>query len=210
MKHTIFTIILSSLVFVCKSQTLRRLTNESAETFVKRVYKVEELSHPIIVTKEWDTTKKVIICFIEFESNEGGGILGYLLTPSDNQIYEQTLIDSFFIGGGARERTIETVFFANADKDKQREIVIMTKAMAWSPRYADNYLDGYFYENYIYDNYDLGKPPKSLTQFKKLSEEFQEFEGAVNNSKTGRLIRKEKAKYKDLKSIRNRLKQLGY
>ena len=210
MKHSLLTILILTLIFFSKAQTYQRLTNESAEVFIKRVYNVEELSHPIIETKEWDTTKKVIICFIEFNSNDGGGFLGYLLTPTINQIYKQTLIDTFFIGGGARERTIENVLFANADNDKTREIIVMTKAMAWSPRYADNYLDGYFYESYIYDNYNLVTPPNSLTQFKKLSEEFQEFEGITNDSKTGRILQKEKAKYKDSKAIRLRLKQLGY
>jgi len=210
MKYTILTILTLTLVLASESQTFQRLTNESAETFIKRIYKVEELSHPIIETKEWDTSKKVIICFIEFESNEGGGVLGYLLTPTTNQIYKQTLIDTFFQGGGASSRKIETVFFANADKDKSREIIVMTKAMAHSPRYADNDLQGYFYESYIYDNYNLQAPPNSLTQFKKLSEEFQEFEGIANDSKTGRFLRKEKAKYKDSKAIRLKLKQLGY
>jgi hypothetical protein len=210
MKYTILTILTLTLVFASEAQTFQRLTNESAETFIKRIYKVEELSHPIIETKEWDTSKKVIICFIEFESNEGGGVLGYLLTPTINQIYKQTLIDTFFQGGGASSRKIETVFFANADKDKPREIIVMTKAMAHSPRYADNDLQGYFYESYIYDNYNLQEPPNSLTQFKKLSEEFQEFEGIANDSKTSRFLRKEKAKYKDSKAIRLKLKQLGY
>ena len=132
------------------------------------------------------------------------------MTQADNKNYKQTLIDTFFQGGGARSIKIETVFFANADKDKQREIIVMTKSRAHSPRYADNDLEGYFYESYIYDNYNLQTPPTSLTQFKKLSEVFQEFDGIANDSKTGRFLRKEKAKYKDSKAIRLRLKQLGY
>ena len=211
MKYTILMILTLALVLVSKAQTFQRLINESADTFVKRMYKVEELSHPIIETKEWDISKKVIICFIEIESNEGGGgVLGYLLTPTINQIYKQTLIDTLFQGGGASSIKIETVFIANADKDKPREIIVMTKAMAHSPRYADNNLQGYFYESYIYDNYNLQTPPNSLTHFKKLSEEFQEFEGIAYDPKTGRFLRKEKAKYKDSKAIRLKLKQLGY
>jgi hypothetical protein len=210
MKHTLFTILTLTLMLVSKAQTFQRMTDENAEDFAKRIYKVDELSHPIIETKEWDKTKNVIICFIKFDTNEGGGVLGYLLTQADNENYKQTLIDTFFQGGGARSIKIETVFFANADKDKQREIIVMTKSLAHSPRYADNDLEGYFYESYIYDNYNLQTPPTSLTQFKKLSEEFQEFDGVENDSKTGRFLRREKAKYKDSKAIRLRLKQLGY
>jgi hypothetical protein len=210
MKHTILTILTLILVFLSKAQTFQRLTNESSETFVKRIYNVEELCHPIIETKEWDTNKKVIVCFIEFQSNEGEGVLGYILTPTINQTYKQTLIDSFFQGGGASSRKIETVFFANADTDKLREIVVMTKSMAHAPRYSANELQGYFYESYIYDNYNLLTPPNSLTEFKKLSEAFQEFDGIINDSKTGRFLKRKKAKYKDSKAIRLRLKQVGY
>jgi hypothetical protein len=210
MKITIIAILALTLVVVSKAQTFQRLTGESAEAFAKRIYNVDELSHPIIETKEWDTAKKVIICFVEFSSNEGGGILGYLLTPTENQTYQQTLIGTFYRSGGTSSISIETVFFANTDKDKQREIIVMTKAKAHSPRYADNDLVGFFYESYIYDNYDLQAPPISLTQFKKLSEVFQEYEGIAYDSKTGRFLRREKAKYKDSKAIRIKLKQLGY
>lgn len=211
MKLAIITILTLIFSLTSKAQTYQRLSDESAENFAKRIYKVEELSHPIIETNEWNTTKKVIICVVGFSGDDGnGGYIAYLLTPIDSSNYRQTTIDTFFQGGGASSIEITTIFFANADKDKQREIIVMTKSKAHSPRCADNDLVGYFYESYIYDNYNLQAPTNSLTQFKKLSEEFQEYDGVAYDSKTGKFLRRKKAKYKDAKAIRLRLKQLGY
>jgi hypothetical protein len=210
MKQLIQIILFLTLLDVTQAQTFQRQTNESIDAFAKRIYKVEELSHKIIETTEWDSLKKVIICFVEFSSNDADGILGYLLTPIDNQTYRQTLIDTFFIGGGSNHISIEAVFFANADKDKQREIIVMTKANAHSPHSSDFDLVGSFYESYIYDNYNLMAPPSSLTLFKQLSEVFQEYDGVSYDSKTGKYLKREKAKYKNSNSIRIKLKQLGY
>jgi hypothetical protein len=211
MKKTLSLILLLTITLSLTAQTFQRNSNESAENFVKRVYEMTELPHPVIVTKEWDSTKTVIICVVGFTAEQtSGGYIGYILTPTKNNYYQQTIIDTFWEGGGVSSREITAIFFTNTDKDKQREIIVMTKAVSRSPRFADNSVVGNYFENYVYDNFDLTNPPKRLTEIKKMSELFQEFDGKIYSAKTGKFLRAEKAKYKTVKSIRLKLKELGY
>lgn len=122
------------------AQVIQRNPNESAEAFAKRIFKTDELAHPVIETKEWDSTKKVIICFVDFTTDAGDGILGYLLIPAGINSYKKTLIDTFWQGGGSLDPKIESVLFANADKDKPRELIVMTSAKSHPPRFADSIL----------------------------------------------------------------------
>ncbi|MBS0645315.1 MAG: hypothetical protein JSR97_01820 [Verrucomicrobia bacterium] len=211
MRKFITAIIFLTITFNLTAQTFQKQTNESAENFVKRIYEITELPHPVIVTKEWDTTKPVIICIVGFSAEQtSGGYIGYILTPTKDNFYQQTVIDTFWQGGGASSNEITSIFFANTDKDKQREIIVMTTAVSRSPRFADNSVVGNYYESYVYDNFDLTNPPKQLTELKKMSELFQEFDGKIYSAKTGKFLRAEKAKYKTVKSIRQKLKLLGY
>lgn len=210
MKTISFLISFLALTIVSAGQTFIRQTGEAPDEFAKRIFKVEKLAHPIIETNEWDVNKKVIICFVGFWSIDESGILGYLLTPLDECTYRQTFIDSFNVSGGIGSVNVESVFFANADNDKAREIIITTKSELHQPRYSDNNIQGNFYDNYFYDNYNLTFPPFALTKFVKLSVEFSDFEGITYDNETGKVKKKEKSKYKDPKAIRVKLKQLGY
>jgi hypothetical protein len=211
MKKTLSLILSLTIAVTLTAQTFQKQTNESAENFAKRIYEITELAHPVIVTKEWDSTKTVIICVVGFSAEHtSGGYIGYILTPTKNNYYQQTIIDTFWQGGGVSSRDITDIFFANTDKDKQREIIVMTKAVSKSPRFADNSVVGNYFENYVYDNFNLQNPPKRLTEIKKMSELFQEFEGKIYSAKTGKFLKAEKAKYKTVKSIRLKLKELGY
>lgn len=199
-----------ALTFISTGQTYTRQTSEAPDTFVKRIFKVEELAHPIIETNEWDVNKKVIICFVGFWSIEESGILGYLLTPIDEYTYRQTFIDSFNVSGGMGSVSIETVFFANTDNDKAREIIITTKAELRPPRYSGINIQGHFYDNYFYDNYNLTFPPIALTKFVKLNDAFSDFEGVTYDNETGKVKKKDKSKYKAPNAVRLKLKEMGY
>ena len=192
----------------CKSQAVTRLPGENAETFVRRVFTIEdELPHPVIETAEWDTAKKVIIFFKRFDD----GNIGYLLTPVENNTYATTIIDSFFELGGEGFPVIETVFFANADKDSAREIIVMIKARGRWPKFSEKYGEGFYYDNYVYDNPVIQTPAARLHHFEELSDKLSAgFEGSLYRSKDGKFIKKETAKYKDVASIRAALKQMGY
>ncbi|OYU55765.1 MAG: hypothetical protein CFE25_00495 [Chitinophagaceae bacterium BSSC1] len=210
MKALYCIIFLSLLTFVSIGQTFIRLTDEAPDTFAKRIFKVEKLEYRIIETNEWDANKKIIICFFEFQNAADRGILGFLLTPIEGQKYQQIFIDSFNVSGGIGSVSIETVFFANTDNDKAREIIITTKAEIRPPRYSGINIQGYFYDNYFYDNYNLTFPPIALTKFVKLNDEFSDFEGTTYDNETGKVKKKEKSKYKDPKAIGLKLKKMGY
>jgi len=215
MKLSLLQLLLPVLLVIAlnaSSQTIARQPNETAEAFVKRAFNIDELSHPVIETGEWDSTKKVIIFFKNIDDVESGvNVVGYLLSPVSNNAYADTIIDTFHQWGGQRDPTIETVFFANADKDSAREIVVIVKAMAWLPRTADESWQGDFYDTYVYDNPVIAHPVKRLLYFGKLSEKLSNgFEGEKYDKKTGKLIKKETAKYKTVSSIRQALKDMGY
>ena len=188
------------------SQSYIRLTNESAEAFAKRVLKVDELAHPVIETKEWDSTRKVIFAFVNtsitlansMEEEPESVVVGYCFLKITGNNYERTLIDTFHQNGG--EPVIETVFFVNADKDKEREIAIIVRT---SQIHRGAGIYGDYYEVFFYNNPDVLAPPAKLSLFKQLSNKFSGFDGD-RESKHFTFA------YKDVKAIRNALKEMGY
>ena len=206
MKKLSLTFTFIILTFFSFSQTFSRLANESADSFIKRVFKVDELAHPVIETKEWDSAKKVIFAFIaintqayeHYDENKESIVLGYCFFKTSSNLYQRALIDTFHENGG--EPKIETVFFANTDKDKEREIAIIVRTPQIH-RGAGIYGD--FYDIYFYDNPNLLLPPNKLALFEKLSSKFSGFEGDQNNKHF-------KFRYKDVASIRKALKEMGY
>jgi len=200
-------ILLSFITITAHSQTVNRLPNETADAFVKRTFNIDQLPHPVIETGEWDSTKKVIIFFKRSDDDD---FIGYLLTPLASNTYVTTLIDTIYRSGGQANATIETVFFANADKDSLREIVVMTKAEASTPRLAEQNLEGFWYDTYVYDNPNIANPFKRLRFFKDVFEKLSgNFEGKIYEKNTGRFVRNEIAKYKTVASVRHALKDMG-
>ncbi len=158
MQKLYLTIVFSILTLVTFSQTYYRQTNESVEGFLKRVLNVDELAHPAIETKEWDSTRKVLFGFIDASitskisydrPDPEKDVIGYVFIPDGNGYYQRELIDTFEEDGGLAR--IETVFFANADNDKEREIAI---TVSWRQMHRGASIDGYMYDTYLYDNPD--------------------------------------------------------
>ncbi len=206
MKKLSLTFGLIILAFFSFGQTFSKLTNESADSFIKRVLKVEELAHPVIEAKEWDSTKRVIFAFVavnaqsngQYDENRESFILGYCFFKINSNNYQRALIDTFYEDGG--EPRIETLFFANTDRDKEREIAIIVR----TPQiHKGAGVYGDFYDTYFYDNPNLLMPPSKLTRFEKLSKRFTGFEGDKDDKHF-------KFKYKDVASIRKALKEMGY
>jgi hypothetical protein len=137
-------LILTAFIFLTLSGNSQTYTKQSAETadqFIRRITQLHELPHPVIETKEWNSAEKVIIYFIPDKEDN---LLGYLLVPSANLTYQQVLIDTFHAEGNPTR--IEAVFFANADKDKEREIIVLT---SWQQQHVD--VSGTLYGTFIYD-----------------------------------------------------------
>jgi hypothetical protein len=206
MKRFYLTLVFSILSLITFSQTYQRMPNESAEAFAKRIFKVDELAHPIIETKEWDSARKVIFAFIEqnfqgndnYDENKESCVIGYCFIPISPDNFKRTLIDTFHENGGLP--WIEAVFFANTDKDKEREIGILVRT---DQIHRGAGVDGNFYDTYIYDKPDLATPSQQLKLFESLSSKFTCFDGSQGNKDY-------KGKYKNVASIRAALKQMGY
>jgi hypothetical protein len=113
--------------------------------------------------------------------------------------YRRVLIDTFFNEGG--EPHIEGVLFENADRDKERELIVMT---SWRQDHRPAGLDGTLYGTFIFDNPNSSVQEYELFFFKELSEKLDGgFEGKRNKETV-------KADYKNAAAIRGALRKLGY
>ena len=176
------------------SQMYTRQKAEKASTFITRVTGLKEFVHPVIEAKGHDTTNKAIIYFAPAKNET---TVGYILITENGTAYRPMIIDTFYEEGAPAK--IEAVFFANADKDKEQEIIILT---SWEQVHAD--VRGMLYGTFIYDWPTLSRSQKRLTLLKTLSKKLSGgFDGTTEGLKV-------KAKYTSVASIRKRLKELGY
>lgn len=200
MRHTLTIIIILITVSVSYGQSLTRQENETPEMFANRLKPdSSEFAHPIIETKSLDTTKSVIVAFYKktiyetkqmatyVDHNQYDIIIGYLYIPTNGSSYRKVLIDTISSDGGNPE--IISVFFANANKDKKKELIVLCKY----PQVHYDY-GGDFYETFIYDN--PTDYTKRLTYFNELSEKFWGCECAWRDEEKRK---PEKAKFKTAK-----------
>lgn len=203
-RQTIYYIILA-IGLVCthsnlKAQTVKRQAGETTEAFVQRLAPATmELAHPVIETTTWDSTAKAIVAFYGYDDtadvNTGyNKIYGHLYLPAGNSNYRDISFGPIEEDGGYPE--IISVFFANADKDAARELVVICQYMQRHYDYS-----GDAYETFIFDN---PSGQSKLTEFNKLEEHFRGCDCEWRNGKT------ETAKFKTAKEIRAELKKLGY
>ena len=200
MRYTLIFIATIFAAFASYGRTVKRQDNETVEAFIKRLMPdTTELAHQIIETNTWDMTTKSIIVFYGYDDssdiNTGfNKIFGHLYLPTGQNNYRDISFGPIEEDGGYPE--IISVFFANADKDKSKELIVLCK---YEQRHYD--YDGEFYETFIFDN---PQPQNQLTYFEKLSEKFWGCECGWRNGKT------ETAKYKTAKDVKAKLKQLGF
>lgn len=200
MRHFLVFIATIFTTFVSLGQTVKRQDTETVEAFVKRLMPdTMELAHQVIETNTWDTKAKAIITFYGYDDtidiNTGfTEIFGHLYLPIGQNNYRDISFGPIEEDGGYPE--IISVFFANADKDKPKELIVLCK---YEQQHYD--YDGLFYETFIFDN---PQQQNKLTYFEKLSEKFWGCECGWRNGKI------ETAKYKTAKDVKAKLKQLGF
>jgi hypothetical protein len=90
-------------------------------------------------------------------------------------------------------------FERESDKDKEREIIVLT---SWQQQHVE--VSGTLYSTFIYDAPTLSPSQKRLTFYKALSEKL---DGGFDGHTEGTQV---KAKYKTVASIRSGLEQMGY
>ncbi|OXA93099.1 hypothetical protein [Flavobacterium hercynium] len=184
-------------------ETAKQIAKEVAERFKP---KDAEIVHEVIQTKVWGK-KDVIIVFyasryIDDQSTtipfERQYVEGYFLIPDGAKNYKKVLIYKF--EDDNVETIIQSVFFANADKDSERELIILTTC---SHRLELLY-DGTEYYNYVFDNFDMNKIPKEMTYLSDISASiYGGFEGQREDGPS-------KADFKTAADVKAELKKLGY
>jgi hypothetical protein len=145
--HFIALLFISSHSFC---QNIQRQENETAEVFINKVIPDSAvLAHQIISTNIWTKKSKSFIAFYEDKRKKTNShcneIIGHLYFSLDNRNYKDLIITSVEEDGGCVE--IVAVFFANADKDKEKELVVLCK---YEQRHYD--YNGAFYETLILDD----------------------------------------------------------
>jgi hypothetical protein len=201
MRHLLIFVATIFVTLLSFGQTLKRQDNETAEMFVKRLMPdTFELAHPVIETNTWDTTSKAIITFYGYDDPKdiNGGynvIFGHVYLPTRENNYRDISFGPIKEDSGYPE--IISVFFANADKDKRKELVILCK---YDQRHYD--YNGEEYETFIFDN-----PTEQKTKLTYLEAISNKFFGCDCGWRTGKT---EKAKYKTAKEVIAGLKKMGY
>lgn len=190
-----------------QKQNLKKQINPTARQIAEN-FKPEksEIVHQVIETKVWGK-KNVIIVFyetkyIDSESTttpyERQFVEGYLLIPDSKNKYQKVLIYKFEDDNVAT--IVNSVFFANADNDTEKELIILTTC---SHRLQYLY-DGIEYSTYVFDNFDMKEPPKEMTFLHDISGKLQGgFEGEREEGLS-------KADFKTASEVKAELKKLGY
>lgn len=185
-------------------QKVERLENEDAQVFVDRMMPDSMApAHHIIETNRWCYPKKMIVATYGYNdttdvnggTNKFNRIDGHVYLPAGKNKYRDIRFGPITEDGGYPE--IVSVFFANADRDTTKELIVLCKY------FVKNYdFEGYFYQAFIYDN-----PTREALLLPYMEDLSRKFYGMEGGWRDGRI---NKAKYKTGKEIRAKLKQMGY
>jgi hypothetical protein len=124
--------------------------------------------------------------------------VGYIFLPQDANTYQKILIGTFEPEGG--DPNIEAVFFANADQDKAKELIVIC---SWPQRHYD--FSGTLYGTFIFDDLQTGTSPTELSFLESISRRVSgDCECEWRNGK------KRTSRYKTAASVRAGLRKLGF
>jgi len=192
------------LIFILITSTI--YCQETAQQIAERFKPANsKIVHSVIQQNIWGN-QNAIIAFYEsryldsistMQKYERQYVEAYLYVLENND-YKKILINKFEDDNVDTE--IKSVFFANADKDLQKELIIISTV-----RHRLQYLyDGTEYSTLAFDDFKLGKIPLELEVLdisEKLSGGFEGFSDADGNKKS---------KIKTAEDVRKKLKKLGY
>lgn len=162
--------------------------------------------HEVLEMDFWNL-KNVIIVFYESKyvekyqyKNERQFVECYLLVPDSKYKYEKILVNKFEDDNVDTE--IKSVFFANADDDKGKELIIISTC-----KHRLEYLyEGTEFMTDVFDNIDLSKKSSknSLSNLFKMSEKLTGgFQGFTEDNPQSQ------AKFKNANEVKAELKRLG-
>ena len=186
-------------------QIVQRNDYETTEKFAER-HKPENstLTHKVLETK-WNSFPVIISLYdqtykLPINNNTDQQtyhkIVGAVFVQFDKNNYRKTTFGTIDTEGS--NPSIETVFFANADTDSTKELIVIA---SWKVQHYD--VSGTLYGTYIFDN-EL----TSIIAWKPLEKISRKLDGGCECS--WRDGTSKKVKYKTASDIKKELTRLGY
>ena len=198
------------ILFICiinvNAQNISRYKGESAESFILRFTPSSSKVYDKVVETSWNNTSVIIAFFSETyffpllddpQQHEYKRIIATLfVSDAYKKNYTKSIIDTLIEEESLP--TIEHIFFANADNDKEKELIILT---TWDINNTS--VQGKLYSTSIYDY--AKKLPKKLLFLNNISSNVNG--GCDCTWEIGRIHR---SKFKNKSDIINGLQSLGY
>lgn len=199
------------VLFLCWSgllagQAIQRLDKETAEQFAER-HKPDSstLTYKVLETK-WNAIPVVISFYkqaykLPIQNDPGQQtyhkIDGAVYIQLDKNNYSKTTFGTIDTEGS--DPVIDTVFFANADTDKTKELIVL---VTWEQRHYD--VNGILYGTFVFD-YELTKATLTWILLEEISNKLDGgCECAWRDGTSGKVI------LKSASAIKNELTRLGY
>lgn len=157
----------------------------------------------VVETRLWDKATNALFCFYKSYSTEQNTqewyVLGYVFIEISPNNYKRYLIDHFEMHDG-NDFQIESVFFANADKDATEELAILFRRDFGQSEMGD----GWHYDTRIYDHPDKNNASDILQKVTGFEEVFSGLEGRIDDGP------QQKAKFKTAADVKRKLKEMGF
>ncbi len=191
-------------------QNVKRLPGEPVKQFTTRCRPLycefsDDLAVKTIETTAW-TEDKAIVAFyrqnfnVEIEDEqpkECTRLLGEVFVTTDRSIYKRALLDTF--ANGAHPTKITSVFFANADSDAVKELIVIS---ASDIKNTDSV--GTLFSVRVFDKTFAKLLPARIKRLESAGVLLSGgFEGVVNGKPV-------KAKHKNQKEVEDELKKAGF
>lgn len=187
-------------------QLVTRKDNETAEEFAERKKPENStLAHKVIETK-WNGNSTIISLYdISYKLPEQNDpdeqtyhkIEGFVFSELGENTYSIVTFGTIDTEGG--DPLIQTVFFANADNDKSKELIIVA---SWEQKHYD--FNGTLYGTYVFDDETIEKT-LDLKFLEKISKKLA---GGCECSWSNGTNKK--AKFKTASEVKRELIRLGY
>ena len=157
-----------------------------------------KLAHPALETTVWKNGQRTIITLYDYDdatdATNFNKIEGHLYREVAPGIYRDIAFGPIKEDGGYPE--VLSVFFANADADASKELIVLCKY----PQQHYDY-EGNFYETFIFDS------PGQKAQLFPLEKVGEKFYGCECNWRNGKT---EVAQYKTAAAVKAGLKRMGF
>lgn len=191
------------------AQTYQRNSGETKELFAERLKPIRNsgIQGEVLEVSRWNSLVKPVFAFYDYsepgiENGKKNGfnytyVDGYIFVPVANSRYAKIFIDTYAEEGATAE--IESVFFANVDKDLDKELGVL---VSWdqSRHYG---MSGKLYQVYFYDypkfiSKNIKLKPIEMKKFK------MEFDGTNDAGEKSGAI------FNTTSKIKAELKRLGF